>query len=108
MDITLTVATRKLASLESPKEWSSKLSHVALGLFLLPLLGLRYSRRSRHKLARLVTHSLLVLMSLGAIGAITGCGAGYFDRTYPITVTAVSNGIQHSVNVDFHIDQSPQ
>ncbi len=104
-DIVLTVATRKLASNE---DLSSKLSHVALGLFLLPLLGLRYSRRTSKKLARIITNSVLLLLSLGAIGTMTGCGSGYFDHTYPITITATSNGIQHSVVVDFHIDQSPQ
>ncbi|HEX3966888.1 MAG TPA: Ig-like domain repeat protein, partial [Edaphobacter sp.] len=108
MDITLTVATRKLASSESPKDWSSRVSPIALGLFLLPLLGLRYSRRSASKLTRLITYSALLLLSLGGIGAMTGCGAGYFDHTYPITVTAVSNGVQHTVSVDYHIDQSPQ
>jgi hypothetical protein len=107
-DITLTVATRKLASNESPEERSRRLSHIAFGLFLLPLFGLRYSRRSSRKLTRLIIHSLLILSSLGAIGTITGCGAGYFDRTYPIVVTANSNGIQHTVSVDFHIDQSAQ
>ena len=104
-DIVLTVATRKLASNE---DLSSKLSHMALGLFLLPLLGLRYSRRTSKKLARIITNSVLLLLSLGAIGTMTGCGSGYFDHTYPITITATSNGIQHSVVVDFHIDQSPQ
>ncbi|WP_183974586.1 beta strand repeat-containing protein, partial [Tunturiibacter gelidoferens] len=108
MDITLTVATRKLASVESQQDRSRRLSHIALGLFLLPLLGLRYSRRSSRKLTRLIIHSLLILSSLGAIGTLTGCGAGYFDRTYPIVVTANSNGIQHTVNVEYHIDQSPQ
>ncbi|WP_433984142.1 MBG domain-containing protein [Tunturiibacter empetritectus] len=107
-DITLTVATRKLASLESPQDRSRRLSHIALGLFLLPLLGLRYSRRSSRKLTRLIIHSLLILSSLGAIGTLTGCGSGYFDRTYPIVVTANSNGIQHTVSVDYHINQSPQ
>jgi hypothetical protein len=108
MDITLTVATRKLASSEAPKDWSSRVSPIALGLFLLPLLGLRYSRRSASKLTRLITYSALLLLSLGGIGAMTGCGAGYFDHTYPITVTATSNGVTHTVRVDFHIDQSPQ
>jgi hypothetical protein len=108
MDITLTVATRKLASSETPKGWSTKVSPIALGLFLLPLLGLRYSRRSAGKLTRLISYSALLLVSLGAIGTMTGCGSGYSDHTYPITVTATSNGIQHSVNVDYHIDQSPQ
>src|SRR6202000_1359110 len=104
MDITLTVATRKLASAESPKDWSSRVSPIALGLFLLPLLGLRYSRRSASKLTRLITYSALLLLSLGGIGAMTGCGAGYFDQTYPLTVTATRNGVTHTASVDFHID----
>ncbi|MEO6807086.1 MAG: Ig-like domain-containing protein, partial [Edaphobacter sp.] len=108
IDITLTVATRKLASSEAPKGWSSGISPIAFGLFLLPLFGLRYSRRSAGKLGRLVTYSALLLLSLGAIGSATGCGSGYFEHNYPITVTATSNGIQHAVNVDFHIDQAPQ
>jgi hypothetical protein len=107
MDITLTVATRKLASSESPKDWASKLSPIALGLFLLPLLG-RRSRRSARKMTRLITYSALLLLSLGAIGTMTGCGAGYFAHNYPITVTATSNGVQHTVSVDYQIDQSPQ
>jgi hypothetical protein len=107
-DIILTVATRKLASNESPKDLSGKISEVALGLFLLPLLGLRYSRRTSKKLSRIITNSVLLLASLGVIGAMSGCGSGYFDHTYPITITATSNGVQHTVTVDFHIDQSPQ
>jgi hypothetical protein len=107
-DIILTVATSKLASNESPKDLSSKLSPIALGLFLLPLLGLRYSRRTSKRLTRIITNSVLLLLSLGAIGTMSGCGSGYFDHTYPITITATSNGIQHTVTVDFHINQSPQ
>ena len=107
-DVTLTIATQKLALLESPHERSTKLSHIVLGFFLLPLLGLRYSRRSSRRLTRLVMHSLLLLSTLGAIGTLTGCGSGYSDHTYPITITANSNGIQHTVTVDFHIDQAPQ
>jgi hypothetical protein len=108
MDVTLMVATRKLASSETPKDWPSRVSPVALGLFLLPLLGLRYSRRSAKKLTRIISYSALLLLSLGALGTMTGCGSGYFDHTYPITITATSNGIQHTVSVDYHIDQSPQ
>jgi len=107
-DIILTVATHKLASLETPKDLSSKLSHVAFGLFLLPLLTLRYSRRSGQKLTRILSHLALVLLSLGAISSLTGCGSGYFDHVYPITVTATSNGVQHTVTVDYHIEAAPQ
>jgi hypothetical protein len=108
MDLTLTVATQKLASSESTKGWPSKVSPIALGLFLLPLLGLRYSRPSTRKLTRLMTYSALLLLSLGAIGTMSGCGSGYFDHTYPITITATSNGVQHTVTVDYHIEASPQ
>jgi hypothetical protein len=108
MDITLTVATQKLASSDSPKGWPSRISPISLGLFLLPLLGLRYSRCSAGKLSRILTYSALLLMSLGAIGTMTGCGSGYNDHNYPITITATSNGIQHTVSVDYHIDQAPQ
>jgi len=104
MDVTLTVATRKLASSELP----GRISPVAFGLFLLPLLGLRYSRRTAGKLTRIISYSALLLLSLGAIGSMTGCGSGYFDHTYPITITATSNTVQHTVSVDYHIDQSPQ
>jgi hypothetical protein len=107
-DITFTLATHKLASLETPKDLSSKLSHVVFGLFLLPLLTLRYSRRSSKKLTRMLSHLALVLLSLGAISSLTGCGSGYFDHVYPITITATSNGIQHTVTVDYHIEASPQ
>jgi hypothetical protein len=106
-DIILTVKTRKLASNETPN-LPGKLSPIAFGLFLLPILGLRYSRRTSKRLARIITNAVLLLASLGVIGAMSGCGSGYFDHNYPITITATSNGIQHSVTVDFHIDQSPQ
>jgi hypothetical protein len=108
MDVTLTVATQKLASSESPKGWPNRISPISLGLFLLPLLSLRYSRRSAGKLSRILTYSALLLMSLGGIGTMTGCGSGYNDHNYPITITATSNGIQHTVSVDYHIDQAPQ
>ena len=107
-DITLTVVTRKLSSLDSPKDLSSRLSHIAIGLFLLPLLGLRYSRRSGQRLSRMISYIFLVALSLAGIGAMTGCGSGYADHVYPITVTATSGGIQHTVTVDFHIDKSEQ
>ena len=104
MDVTLTVATRTLASSERP----GRISPVAFGLFLLPLLGLRYTRRSAGKLTRLISYSALLLLSLGAIGSMTGCGSGYFDHTYPITITATSNNVQHTVSVEYQINQSPQ
>ncbi len=96
-DITLTVATRKLASAESPKDISSRLSHIALGLFLLPsprpALLSPLSRKADSHDHLLPPHPLVPRSHRHS----HRCGSGYFDRTYPITVTAISNGIQHSV-----------
>jgi hypothetical protein len=106
-DFTLTIATRRLSSLDKPN-LAGRLSQIALGLFILPVLGLRYTRRSRQKLGRVLSYILLIALSLGGVGALTGCGSGYADHVYPIAVTAQSGGIQHTVTVNFHIDKSPQ
>jgi hypothetical protein len=55
-----------------------------------------------------LSYILLIALSLGGVGALTGCGSGYADHVYPIAVTAQSGGIQHTVTVNFHIDKSPQ
>src|SRR5258708_23086521 len=70
-DIILTVATRKLASNQSPKDLSSRISPIAFGLFLLPLLGLRYSCPTSTKLTRMITNAVLLLASLGVIGSMS-------------------------------------
>jgi hypothetical protein len=103
-DITFTVETQKLAM----DERLTKVSRIAFGLFLLPLLGWRRSKKAGTKLRRAVLHGVLLLAALGAAGAITGCGGTYYDHVYPMTVTATSNGIQHTVSLQFHIDQSSQ
>jgi len=107
-DITLTIDTRKLASLDSSKDLTNKLYRIALGLFIVPLVGLRYSRQSKRRLMRVINFMLLAALSLGCIETITGCGAGYADHLYPITVTASGGGVQHSVTVNFHINKSSQ
>lgn len=102
--VTLTVASQLLAR----EEHSRNLSRIAFGLFLLPLLGWRRSRKAGTKLRRAVLHGVLLLAALGAAGALTGCGGTYYNNLYPMTVTATSNGIQHTVTVQFQIDQSQQ
>jgi hypothetical protein len=107
-DVTFTVKSRTLAVSEAPVGLTRKLAPIAFGFLLLPFLGMRYSRRTGRKLGRIISNTILILISLGAIGSLSGCGAGYFDHVYPIQITAVSNGIQHSVVVDFHIEKSAQ
>jgi hypothetical protein len=107
-DITLTIETRKLASLDSSQDLTNKLSRIVLGLFIVPLVGLRYSRQSKRRLMRVINFMLLAALSLGCVETMTGCGSGYVDHVYPITVTASGGGVQHSVTVNFHINQSSQ
>jgi hypothetical protein len=105
-DITLTVSTRKLAEMDRPD--LSKLSPIALGLFLIPLAATRRFRKSGRKLARAVSLSVLLLLTLGGIASLTGCGSGYAAKDDPIVVIATSNGITHTVAINYHIDASKQ
>jgi hypothetical protein len=81
-DIILTVATRKLASNQSPTDLSSRMPPIALGLFLLPLLGLRYSRPTSKKLTRIITNALLLFASLVLLARCQVAEAG--TSTTPI------------------------
>jgi hypothetical protein len=108
VDITLTVATRKLAGMDRPTNLSGQLAPIALGLFLIPLASVKRLRKSGRKLARAISLSALLLLTLGGIASLTGCGSGYPSVEDPITVIGTSNGIQHTVTVNYHIDKSAQ
>jgi hypothetical protein len=103
-DITLTIQTTAVASLDSSTDFTNKLSRIALGSLIVPLVGLRYSRRSRRRLMCVINVMLLAALSLTCIGTMTGCGAGIAAHNYPITVTANGGGVQHSVTVNFQIN----
>ena len=107
-DITLTVDTRKLAGMDRPFDLSNRLGSIALGLFLIPLASVRRLRKSGRKLARAISMSALLLLTLGGIASLTGCGSGYRSMDNPIVVIATSNGVQHTVTIDYHIDASAQ
>jgi hypothetical protein len=69
------------------------LNGVAYGLLLLPLLGIRSVRRKLRALPAGITYGLAALALLGGLGAMTGCGGGYFGpapATYTITITGTS------------------
>jgi hypothetical protein len=107
-DITLTVSTRKLAQLDRPANPSSPLGPIALGLFLIPLASVKRLRKSGRKLARAISMSALLLLTLGGIASLTGCGTGYPSVDNPIVVIATSNGVQHTVTINYHIDAAKQ
>ena len=73
---------------------------------LLPLLALSGLRHRRRWLG-----TLLLVVSIFAVGALSGCGTGtngngFFGqapKTYPVVVTISSGGVQHTLNVSLQI-----
>jgi hypothetical protein len=105
--VVLTVSTTKLAQLEIPFGYGG-LSSIGVALFLLPICSRRQFRKSRYHLARWTMIMIVLAGSLAGFASLSGCGSGYFDHVYPIVVTATSNGVQHSITVDYHIEKSSQ
>jgi hypothetical protein len=73
---------------------------------LLPLLALSGLRHRRRWLG-----TLLMVVSIFAVGALSGCGSGtvgngFFGqapKTYPVVVTINSGGVQHTLNVTLQV-----
>ncbi|WP_188760696.1 beta strand repeat-containing protein, partial [Edaphobacter acidisoli] len=107
-DLTLTVSTRLLAPSDRHASLVGPIGSIALGLFLFPLASTKRFRRSSRKLARVISMAALVLLTLGGITSLSGCGSGYPSVDDPIVVIATSNGIQHTITINYHIDKSPQ
>lgn len=79
---------------------------VALGVLLLPFAAARRLRKS--KAGRNALLALLLFVGMGAMAAITGCGADYgvlssAPQSYNLVITATSGGIQHATNVTLNV-----
>jgi hypothetical protein len=101
--ITLTLAATAQAGLrEWPQPWKRCSGTLALSLILLPLAFGRRGRRAARKLS-CASRLLLGLFALALLGSLAGCGsAGFFshtNKTYAVTVTAVSGPSTHTANV---------
>jgi hypothetical protein len=104
--VTMTVQTAALAMLN--RQPSSRGGLIAFALLLLPLAGTRRMRRVAQRLGRRTGLALLLLLSLGAVAGLSGCGAGngFYDQQqkgYTITVTATSGLVQHASNVSLQV-----
>jgi len=92
---TLTIQTGTLQTAATKVGWPlAAPALAALGLFFIP------GKRRR----RWITMAVLLLASLGAVTAMTGCGGGFAipvapTKTYTVTVTATSGTIQQTTTV---------
>jgi Bacterial Ig-like domain (group 3) len=102
-DITLTVLANGPTALNSTPSWTGKRSAIGFAFLLLPFLGLRYSRSSGRRLTRIISCVILMALSLGAVGLVTGCGSDSYEQVYQITVTATSGTDQHAVGVNYEV-----
>ncbi len=97
---TMTVTTApNFASVKKP---SSGANGIFYGLLLLPLLGVGRIRRKLRTVPKGISSCLAALLLLGGLGAMTGCGGGYYGptpKTCTITVTGTSGSLNHSTTV---------
>ncbi len=57
---------------------------------------------------RLTMLGIALVLCLGAVCGISGCGSGYSAETYPILITANSGGVVHTVTVTVDIEHTSQ
>ena len=104
--MTLTVKTTTQAKLDLPVSYGG--SSIAFALLFLPLAGTRRMRRVARKLGRGTGVALLLLLSLGAVAGLSGCGSDGSHSTptaksYTIAVTATSGSTQHTANFTLQV-----
>jgi predicted thioesterase len=96
---TMTVVTSPTFAMSRPTHGSNEIFY---GLLLLPLLGLGKVRRKLRSLPKGISYCLAALVLLGGLGAVTGCGGGYYGpqpKTCTITITGTSGTLTHSTTV---------
>jgi len=100
--VTLPVKTATSAKLEKPAFYGG--GSIAFALLLLPLAGIRRMRRVAQKLSRGTDLALLLLLSLGAVAGLSGCGGSHpsptpTPKSYTSAVTASSGSAQHTATL---------
>jgi hypothetical protein len=78
-------------------------NNIFYGLLLLPLLGIGRVRRKLRAMPKGISYCLAALIFLGGLGAVTGCGGGYYGpavKVCTITITGTSGTLTHSTTVN--------
>jgi hypothetical protein len=96
---TMTVVPSPTFAMTKPSRGANQIYY---GLLLLPLLGLGKVRRKLRSLPKGVSYCLAAVVFLSGLGAVTGCGGGYYGpqpKTCTITITGTSGALTHSTTV---------
>ena len=98
--VALTITTRKLSgSVRTERELAD--SVIFCFVCFVPIaLG-----RARRMMARC---AMVMLSFFLTVGFLTGCGSGYADHVYPVTINATDGVTTHSLPIELHIQASPQ
>ena len=67
---------------------------------------LLFSARARRRLRRSALVCVALLATCGITAGLAGCGAGYAAHSIPVTVTATSAGLSHSIMVTANVQQT--
>ena len=107
--VTLTIQTSSQTARNEKPLSGRPFGAVALGFLLLPLAGMKMVRRRSRQMPRLTVGLAVMLLSLGALLGLSGCGgssaANQTAKSYTVVVTAtdVSTGAHVSTNVTLNV-----
>jgi len=107
--VTLTIQTSSQTARNEKPSSGGPFATVALGFLLLPLAGTKIVRGRLRQMPRLTVALTVIVLSLGALLGLSGCGgssaANPAAKSYTVVVTAtdVSTGAHVSTNVTLNV-----
>jgi sugar lactone lactonase YvrE len=108
--VMLTIQTSNSQTARNERPFSGgPLAPLELGFFLLPLAGMKSVRRRLRHMPRLTAALAIMVLSLGSLLGLSGCGgngaASQTAKSYTVAVTATdgTTGVHSSVNVTLNV-----
>jgi NHL repeat len=107
--VTLTIQTSSQTARSEKPSSGEPFAPVALGFLLLPLAGMKRVRRRLGQMPRLTVALVVMVLSLGAVLGLSGCGGssspGATAKSYTVVVTAtdVTTGAHTSANITLNV-----
>ena len=107
--VTLTIQTSSQTARSEKTSSGGPFAPVALGFLLLPLAGMRSVRKRLRQIPRLTVAAAVMVLSLGAVLGLSGCGGSTSPsataKTYTVVVTAtdVTTAAHSSINLTLNV-----